>query len=62
MKQLLALLVAATFAAMSYTAVAQDKMGKSDKSSQMDKKSDKKAAKKSSKKSSKKAEKKSESK
>jgi hypothetical protein len=56
MKQLFALLVAATFAAMSYTAVAQDKMEKSEKSQKMDKKSDKKkGAKKSSKKSAKKS-------
>lgn len=53
MKQLFALLVAATFAAMSYSAVAQEKMEKSQK---MEKKSDKKkAAKKSSKKSAKKS-------
>jgi Ni/Co efflux regulator RcnB len=56
MKQLFAILVAATFAAMSYTAVAQDKMDKADKSQKMDKKSDKKPAKKASKKASKKSE------
>lgn len=55
MKQLFAVLLAAAFAAMSYSAVAQDKMEKSDK--KMEKKADKKkAAKKSSKKSGKKSE------
>jgi hypothetical protein len=43
MKQLFAILLAATFAGMSYTAVAQDKMEKSQK---MEKKMDKKSAKK----------------
>ena len=46
MKQLFALLVAATFAAMSYTAVAQDKMEKAEKSQKMEKKAAKKPAKK----------------
>ena len=55
MKQLFAVLLAAAFAAMSYSAVAQDKMDKSDK--KMEKKADKKkSAKKSSKKSAKKSE------
>ena len=45
MKQLLAILLAATFSAMSYSAVAQDKMEKSEK--KMEKKAPKKAAKKS---------------
>ena len=57
MKQLFAILVAATFAAMSYSAVAQDKTEKAEKSQKMDKKSGKKSsAKKSSKKSAKKSE------
>ena len=45
MKQLVAVLVAAMFAATSFAALAQDKGGKMDKkaeSSKMDKKSDKK--------------------
>src|SRR4051812_4170854 len=45
MKQLVAVLVAAMFAATSFAALAQDKggkMDKTDKSSKMDKKSDKK--------------------
>ena len=45
MKQLVAVLVAAMFAATSFAALAQDKAGKMDKkaeSSKMDKKSDKK--------------------
>jgi len=45
MKQLVAVLVAAMFAATSFAALAQDKGGKTDKkaeSSKMDKKSDKK--------------------
>lgn len=46
MKQLLSVLLAATFAAVSVTAIAQDK--KADK--KMEKKADKKAAKKSDKK------------
>jgi Tfp pilus assembly protein PilO len=55
MKQLFAVLLAAAFAAMSYSAVAQDKMDKSEK--KMEKKADKKkSAKKSSKKSAKKSE------
>lgn len=55
MKQLFAVLLAAAFAAMSYSAVAQDKMDKSEK--KMEKKADKKkSAKKSSKKSGKKSE------
>ena len=54
MKQLFALILAAAFAAMSYSAVAQDKMGKSEK---MEKKADnKKAAKKAPKKAAKKSE------
>lgn len=57
MKQLFAVLLAAAFTAMSYSAVAQDKMEKSEK---MEKKSDKKAAKKSAKKAPKKSAKKSE--
>ena len=40
MKQLFAVLLAAAFAAMSYSAVAQDKMDKSEK--KMEKKADKK--------------------
>jgi Ni/Co efflux regulator RcnB len=64
MKQLVAVLVAAMFAATSFAALAQDKGGKMDKtekSSKMDKKSDKKKDKKKSekKKSSDKMEKKS---
>ena len=64
MKQLVAVLVAAMFAATSFAALAQDKGGKTDKtekSSKMDKKSDKKKDKKKSdkKKSSDKMEKKS---
>ena len=55
MKQLFAILLVAAFSAMSYSAVAQDKMDKSEK--KMEKKSDKKAAKKAPKKSSKKSEK-----
>ena len=55
MKQLLAILLAATFSAMSYSAVAQDKMDKSEK--KMEKKADKKkAAKKAPKKAAKKSE------
>jgi len=50
MKQLFAMLVAAAFAAMSYSAVAEDKMEKPN----AEKKADKKPAKKSSKKSAKK--------
>jgi hypothetical protein len=49
MKQLVAVLVAAMFAATSFAALAQDKSGKMDKtekSSKMDKKSDKKSSKK----------------
>jgi len=49
MKQLVAVLVAAMFAATSFAALAQDKGGKMDKkaeSSKMDKKSDKKSSKK----------------
>ena len=49
MKQLVAVLVAAMFAATSFAALAQDKAGKMDKtekSSKMDKKSDKKKDKK----------------
>jgi hypothetical protein len=58
MKQVFAVLVAAMFTAMSYSAVAQDKMDKAEKSQKMDKKSDKKSsAKKSSKKSAKKSDK-----
>jgi hypothetical protein len=57
MKQLFALILAAAFAAMSYSAVAQDKMEKSQK---MEKKADKKPAKKAAKKAPKKAAKKSE--
>jgi hypothetical protein len=57
MKQFLAILLAAAFSAMSYSAVAQDKMDKSEK---MEKKADKKAAKKAPKKAAKKAAKKSE--
>jgi hypothetical protein len=57
MKQLFAVLLAAAFAAMSYSAVAQDKMEKSEK---VEKKADKKAAKKSAKKAPKKSAKKSE--
>ena len=55
MKQLFAILLAAAFASMSYSAVAQDKMGKSEK---MEKKADKKkaAAKKAPKKAAKKSE------
>lgn len=54
MKQLFAVLVAAAFSAMSYSAVAQDKMDKSEK---MEKKADKKkAAKKAPKKAAKKSE------
>jgi len=41
MKQLFAILLAAAFSAMSYSAVAQDKMGKSEK---VEKKADKKKA------------------
>jgi Ni/Co efflux regulator RcnB len=64
MKQLVAVLVAAMFAATSFAALAQDKgskMDKTEKSSKMDKKSDKKKDKKKSdkKKSSDKMEKKS---
>jgi len=47
MKQLIAVLVAAMFAATSFAAIAQDKGGKMDKkaeSSKMDKKSDKKSS------------------
>jgi hypothetical protein len=55
MKQLFAILLAAAFSAMSYSAVAQDK---ADKSETMEKKADKKkAAKKAPKKSAKKSEK-----
>jgi hypothetical protein len=56
MKQLFAILLAAAFSAMSYSAVAQDK---ADKSPKMEKKADKKkaAAKKAPKKSAKKSEK-----
>ena len=58
MKQLFAILLAAAFSAMSYSAVAQDK---ADKSEKMEKKADKKkAAKKAPKKSAKKSEKKAE--
>ena len=49
MKQLVAVLVAAMFAATSFAALAQDKGGKmekTEKSSKMDKKSDKKKDKK----------------
>jgi Ni/Co efflux regulator RcnB len=49
MKQLIAVLVAAMFAATSFAALAQDKGGKmekTEKSSKMDKKSDKKKDKK----------------
>jgi Ni/Co efflux regulator RcnB len=49
MKQLVAVLVAAMFAATSFAALAQDKGGKTDKkaeSTKMDKKSDKKKDKK----------------
>lgn len=53
MKQLFAVLVAAMFAAMSYTAVAQDKMEKPKAEKKMEKK---KAAKKAPKKAAKKAE------
>lgn len=55
MKQLFAILLVAAFSAMSYSAVAQDKMDKSEK---MEKKADKKkAAKKAPKKAAKKSEK-----
>jgi hypothetical protein len=53
MKQLFAVLLAAAFASMSYTAVAQDK---GDKAPKMEKKADKKAAKKAPKKAAKKSE------
>ena len=54
MKQLFAILLAAAFGAMSYSAVAQDK---ADKGQKMEKKADKKAAKKAPKKAAKKSEK-----
>jgi Tfp pilus assembly protein PilO len=55
MKQLFAILLVAAFSAMSYSAVAQDKMDKSEK--KMEKKADKKkAAKKAPKKAAKKSE------
>ncbi len=57
MKKFLAVLVAATFAAMSYAAVAQDKMEKAQKT---EKKAEKKPAKKAAKKPAKKPAKKSE--
>ncbi len=53
MKQLFAILLAAAFSAMSYSAVAQDKMEKP----KAEKKADKKAPKKASKKAAKKSEK-----
>ena len=43
MKQLVAVLVAAMFAATSFAALAQDKKGSMDKTEKMDKKMDKKS-------------------